>query len=755
MPSYKLGKIQKVKGVGMVFRRTSIILSFVVLLIIVLSSIAVEQFFFTTSQRDLFKYTADSSADGLLAQEYSDQLPGASAPIQSAYYWTKPELLVRFWRIPALQRIITLRYYTPFGAVSVVTSDQVVTQIPQSTTIRIARFLTPAEPQFDLTFRANTPKKVDTRTVGMMFLGISWQATGGNPYAVATSQIPALVVGVPLSIILLAVLLLCVGTPLWAIPVVSISYLLALIMMYFVSPWHATAIQPALQFLVWMGLGSVGLSSLWRRVNPTRKTPYIVLGVVWILSTLLLFTPSISSDGVGYYAYIRSIGIDGDWQFINEFDKTLSPLPSIATFPIYAPTGYMINAWSVGPAIIWAPFWYIAHGVTLLVNLWGGQWPVDGYTIIYKSLTTFSSSIAGLLSLYLMYQLLTRWFTMQIALLTTITLYLGSNWLYYTQVAGSYPHSLTGLFAILMVMSSWKIIDLPIPRTRHWVYFGVSTGALILCYWMNVLIGIYPLGIVIYKFLPVFRQKNWVLGRAYLYGVLVSVACGIAMLAPQFITWQYLYRSWFTVYIQSGHYTTMNFQFIPYLFGPLYGLLWWTPAYFVAIIGSAWFAIKRPWPGALFLLTIIIFISYNAGIPDWDGSGGFGFRRIMSLMPFFAIGLATILQALQRWRLLPAIVAMMMAGWSIRIMVRYMDFKFFRAPDNFLDTLTASMLSESVMPTQALTLHVTNSLFINQLLQPNVMGVIVCVILITLTTGVFYYGRRLLPQITTTPPQEH
>ena len=88
-------------------------------------------------------------------------------------------------------------------------------------------------------------------------------------------------------------------------------------------------------------------------------------------------------------------------------------------------------------------------------------------------------------------------------------------------------------------------------------------------------------------------------------------------------------------------------------------------------------------------------------------------------------------------------------------MVRYMDFKFFRAPDNFLDTLTASMLSESVMPAQSLTLHVTNSLFINQLLQPNGMGVIVCVILITLATGVFYYGRRILPKITTTHQPEH
>lgn len=732
----------------MQFLRTSIY--FIIMIIIVLSSVVLEQFFFSHNQKDVFTLTADSTIDGLFAKESSDQLPGANTTVASNYYWTKPDLFVHFWPIPAQQRIVKLRYYTPFGAVSVVTPIRSIAQIPQSTTIRVGHILTPAESQFDLTFRANTPQKVDKRNVGMMFLAISWQAVSDNLLTVPATQIPALVGGIPASMLLLCVLFLCLGAPKWRIPIVALSYLIALTIVYLYSPWHTTAIQPTVQFVACIGLAGVAGAALWQRVKQSAQTPYIIIGVVWILSTLLFFSPAISSDGVGYYAYIRSFGIDGDLQFANEFDKTRSPLPSIAVFPVYEPTGYTINAWSVGPALIWAPFWYIAHGVTLLINFFGGNWKVDGYTIPYKALTTFSSSLAGLGTLYGIYLFLLRWFRQPIALLTTITLYLGSNWLYYTQVAGSYPHSLTGFFAILMVITSWKIIDAPIPSTRQWVYFGLSTGALILCYWMNILIGIYPLGIVIYKFWPVLRRKDWIHGKLYLGGVLLSIVSGIAMLAPQFITWQYLYRSWFTVYIQSGHFTTMNFQFIPYLFGPLYGMLWWTPAFFVAILGSFWFAIKRPWPGVLFLVTMIVFISYNAGIPDWDGSGGFGFRRIISLLPFFAIGLATIFHALHRWRLLAVVSATIMIGWGVRIMVRYMDFKFFRAPDNFLDTLTASMLSEQVMPSAAFGHQVTNSLFINQLLNPNWMGVIVCIILITLATGVFLGGRRVLPHINTT-----
>jgi hypothetical protein len=486
-------------------------------------------------------------------------------------------------------------------------------------------------------------------------------------------------------------------------------------------------------------------------VKQSAQTPYIIIGVVWILSTLLFFAPTISSDGVGYYAYIRSFGIDGDWQFTNEFDKTQSPLPSIATFPVYAPTGYMINPWSIGPSIIWAPFWYIAHGVTLLANFIGGDWEVDGYTIIYRALITYSSSLAGLLTLYLVYLLLIRWFSTQIALLTTITLYLASNWLYYTQIAGSYPHGFVGLFAILTVLTAFKILETPVPKIRDWIYFGLSIGFLVLCYWMNILIGVFPLGIVIYKLWPLLRQREWKLSKTYMIGIVITILFVLIVLLPQFITWRYLYHSWFIrVDTNPLRLVPSNFQLIPFFFGSIYGIMWWTPGYFLGILGSVWFAIKRPWPGLLFLLTMIVFISYNVAIPNWEGSGAFGFRRITCLIPFFAIGLATIFQALQRWRLLPVVLASIMAGWSLRIMVRYMDFKFFRAPDNFLDTLTASMLSEQVMPSAAFGHQVTNSLFINQLLHPDWMGVIVCIILIMLATGVFLGGQRVLPHINTT-----
>lgn len=734
----------------MQFRRITI-WSAVILLGILLSSIFLEQYFFAHNQASAFALTSDSNIDGLLAQEFSDQLPGQNALIQSTFYWTKPELFIHFWPIPAQQRIIHMRYYSPFGAIDVFTPLRQVTIITQSTMVRNAHFLMPAEPKFDLLLRAITPHKIDKRTVGMMFLDVSWQAVRDNPFDIAASQITALVLGIPASILLLCLLFLCMGAPHWSMPIIAIGYLISMTLVNIFSPWHTTAIQPTVQFVACMGLAGVVGGVLWQRVKQSAQTPYIIIGVVWILSTVLFFSPAISSDGVGYYAYIRSYGIDGDWQFANEFDKTQSPLPSIATFPVYAPTGYTINPWSIGPAIIWAPFWYVAHGVTLLANFMGGDWKVDGYSLPYKALITFSSSLAGLIGLYLVYLLLTRWFTNNISLLTTITLYIGSNWLYYTQAAGSYPHGFVGLFAILTVLTAFKILETPAPKILDWIYFGLSIGFLVLCYWMNILIGVFPLGIVIYKLWPLLRQREWKLSKTYMIGIVITIIFVLIVLLPQFITWRYLYHSWFIrADTNPRRLIPGDFRIIPFLFGSLYGMMWWTPGYFLGILGSIWFARKHPWPGLLFLLTLIVFISYNVAIPNWEGSGAFGFRRITCLIPFFAIGLATIFQALQRWRLLPVVIGSIMSGWSLRIMVRYIDFKFFRAPDNFLDTLTASMLSEQVMPIPAVTRQIANSLFINQLLHPNWMGVIVVMLLLALTAVIYFIGWHRLPRFDST-----
>jgi hypothetical protein len=59
-------------------------------------------------------------------------------------------------------------------------------------------------------------------------------------------------------------------------------------------------------------------------------------------------------NGLGYYAWLRSLLIDGDWDFSNEFAEH-NPLQHYVPPPQYrTPLGRPANQWSVGPACLWA-----------------------------------------------------------------------------------------------------------------------------------------------------------------------------------------------------------------------------------------------------------------------------------------------------------------------------------------------------------------------------------------------------------------
>src|SRR5437667_11954031 len=79
----------------------------------------------------------------------------------------------------------------------------------------------------------------------------------------------------------------------------------------------------------------------------------------------------IRCDGHGYYAWLRSLLIDGDWSFDNEFDEH-NPLGDFVP-PRDARTdrGLRANQWSVGPACLWAIAVVPGHGCVLFLQQCG------------------------------------------------------------------------------------------------------------------------------------------------------------------------------------------------------------------------------------------------------------------------------------------------------------------------------------------------------------------------------------------------
>jgi len=175
-----------------------------------------------------------------------------------------------------------------------------------------------------------------------------------------------------------------------------------------------------------------------------KYTPEFIL-VCYILLFLFFKHPgetwdrSINSDGKGYYAYLPAFFIYHDltYKFVESYEEKYYP-PDRSVFKEFRSQldGKTINKCFPGLAILWLPFFLIAH---LLSSFLG--FPTDGYSLLYQ----YAISIAALFYLWLgcrfLMKLLARsGASVKIAAFITFIIAFGTNIMYYAVVENSMSH---------------------------------------------------------------------------------------------------------------------------------------------------------------------------------------------------------------------------------------------------------------------------------------------------------------------------
>lgn len=99
----------------------------------------------------------------------------------------------------------------------------------------------------------------------------------------------------------------------------------------------------------------------WRSLSRAEKALSILLTL-----TIPFIHAQVRGDGIGYYAYARSLLIDHNLQFAGDWKKPSEDImkPGLNGHLLPNPitkTGHLPNHWSVGPAMLWAPFLVVAH----------------------------------------------------------------------------------------------------------------------------------------------------------------------------------------------------------------------------------------------------------------------------------------------------------------------------------------------------------------------------------------------------------
>lgn len=388
----------------------------------------------------------------------------------------------------------------------------------------------------------------------------------------------------------------------------------------------------------------------------------------WGLATVvacLLVNPYVRGDGNGYYAWLVSPVIDGDLDFTNQFERA-DPLfrglvfaaDGVVRPEIVTSTGRVGNQWSVGPAVVWAPFFLAAHAGVGLARLAGATVPADGYSWPYLWSVSLGTVLYGMLALWLSARTAIAMGYQRGTAVAVIGIGLASSLPVYQIFLPFHVHALAACAVAAFVW--WGLTRHASHRVRDWAIWGGLAGLMVQVYHLNLILVV----VAVVVWLPLVRRDG--LSRALRAGG-VFTAAAVLMCAPQLVgKWLVYGRPWITGYQDQFIWTEPRLW--ETALSANHGWLLWTPIVACALVG-----LVRVWRGhpparALVAAVPLLFLVV-ASYQNWHGQSSFGNRFFLSLTVVLVLGLAALAEAVRArgagpWRALVVVVATLVV-WNV------------------------------------------------------------------------------------------
>jgi hypothetical protein len=393
---------------------------------------------------------------------------------------------------------------------------------------------------------------------------------------------------------------------------------------------------------------SFGLVTGQRSIRKHRHSGILLL--LFLLS-LPLVNPWVRGDGVGYYAYIRSMLVEHKLDFQNDWrDANLSfKLGTVhqdgeVDATQFTSTGHLNNHFAVGPSILWAPFLVPVHLTMLALQKLGLNVRPDGFSRPYIVTMALATALYGFLGLWLSFRLACRYVEQRWALLATLGIWFASSLPVYMYFNPSWSHA-QSVFMVAVFLWYWNETR-PERTLRQWVFLGLISGVMLDVYYANIAVLVVALAESLGWYWQNWRQPghDWQSSRRLLVANLTYCVAIVVAFLPTLITRQIIYGRPF----DFGYGGTDVWKwYAPHLgsvlFSSDHGLLAWTPILIPAAAGLVLF-LRRDRKFATYLIAAVLSFYYLIAIdPCWDGLSSFGNRKFISLLPLFVTGLAVVL----------------------------------------------------------------------------------------------------------------
>lgn len=377
----------------------------------------------------------------------------------------------------------------------------------------------------------------------------------------------------------------------------------------------------------------------------------------------------LQSDGFYYYAYLRSIVFDRDVSLANDY--TLLGLTDKPHLFQPTRTGYAQSAWTVGPAIVWSPFFAAGHIVASRLATRNPNITADGISFPYRQAVCLAGLFYGLLGCWFCYRITARFHPPLLAAAAAAGVAGGSFVLWYMVKEPSMTHA-PSMAAVAGFTWAW-LASRERRTTAGWALLGLLAGFMTLIRWQNALFALLPAIDAAAALVSAWRRSDRAAFAATVRHGLLFTACATLAFLPQMLAWKAIYGSWLAVSPVGPQIRWSDPHIVDILWSSRNGLFATSPALYCAALGLMAFAARRPSPGLPMIAAAGAMVYFNSIIQDWWGSDGYGMRRFDGLIPFFTIGLATfargVTRAAQRWpAAAPALAGAALVLWNLTLM---------------------------------------------------------------------------------------
>ena len=354
--------------------------------------------------------------------------------------------------------------------------------------------------------------------------------------------------------------------------------------------------------------------------------------LAYFLVYQLKFVPQpLRADAAGYYAYLPAFLIYQDFDF-KQFNLYLPDVHIFKSPAIYylTSTGKYINKYPLGTAFLMAPFFLLAHLVSLLLSL-----PLTGYSWFYQYFVGLAGVFYLILGLFFLAKVYKRYFSPTIVLLILSSLVFSTNLFHYASFDSLMSHVFSfALISILLylITKKEKVLD-----SKRGVLIGIILGLIFLVRNINLIFGLLALPLVKQCF-----QKRKI------RNFFLIIFSFLIVSFPQFCYWHYAADRWLFFSYKGEGFNFLNPQIFKTLFSVRKGLFFWAPIFLLSFLGIKQLKQRSKVLFFPLLVVILLFIYLTSSWHDWAYGASFGHRAFIDLYPLLGLFLGAGLEKLAK-----------------------------------------------------------------------------------------------------------